>query len=1150
MRRVRGGMGLLIAASAFFARAQQTPAAAWQAYADEVTRSPGIMRFYTLLDDAPRQPDRAGSDAPLTYRPHQGAPLATEPGRIAGRTAALLDSDCFEAAPVLFPSNAFTVTLWVRPLGTGTQTGNGGSVNGMLACSGSGYTDGWRLAVYDWKTRLPAFEIGRDKGSISIRANAPLSAGFWNHLAASWDGARMRLYVNGTLSAEKPYDGVLVPPKASLKLGFAGYGVGSLRLAVDECALFDRALPAATLASLSLNGAPLNDALARQVRTLQEAALNPERAADFSRAAREIASDARTPAAWRHWAALTAARRHADTAACVALVDDLSAPAHLRGMAVETLTQAVRKGAELPSRVLVKLPEFLELDADDQRHFAMALAGAHAREGNVDAASAVFDQLLSFRDMPPTDAAEVRQRCARILRQAGRLDAARVHYAAVRGDPRLPAYVRAIAALGLAQTWRQDESLDQAEAAFRDAAGVTNAPPHLIDEARACAEACANLRAGRPARDPEAGRRRLPALPTPALAFYVSPKGHDQGAGSIEQPFATLERARDAIRAQRTNGVLPRGGVTVYLRGGTYPVTNTFTLTEIDSGSSGAPVVYRAWRDERPVFDGGFRVRRLRAVRDKAVLARLPAEARGKVRVTDLKAQGYPSYSPQQSFGYGINNKTMRELFEDGQPLTVARWPNGGTVMTGTVLDPTNRVFSFTSERLARWSQAKDVMANGYWYHLWAVCAVPVGVDTAAGTLTLKERPGGYGVRADHPFYVFNLLEEIDRPGEWYMDRETGKLYVWPTRHPWFSTLVLSRWDKPFIQADQVRDVVFQGLTFEYGQQHGLVLNACVNATVAGCVIRRLGGSAIIAPNSANLKLYGNRLHTLGHTGIHVGGGNRRNLTSGQVQIENNEIHHFGRCSRTYNPAVLLEGCGARVAHNHFHHAPSSAMRIEGNDHLIEFNDVHHVVQESDDQGGIDMWGNPSYRGVVIRFNRWRDIGGGEHVPCGQAGIRFDDAISGLLVYANLFERTSNGHFGGVQIHGGHNNIIDNNLFVDCRYGVSFSPWGQKRWEEFLARDTVKRLMFTDVNVRQPPYSRRYPELADLGTRADLNSVWRNVFVNAEEPTFRKPKGTDTWDNLTAAAVPAPDTGAASVFRALPLDEIGTYDDPMRASDE
>ena len=101
-----------------------------------------------------------------------------------------------------------------------------------------------------------------------------------------------------------------------------------------------------------------------------------------------------------------------------------------------------------------------------------------------------------------------------------------------------------------------------------------------------------------------------------------------------------------------------------------------------------------------------------------------------------------------------------------------------------------------------------------------------------------------------------------------------------------------------------------------------------------------------------------------------------------------------------------------------------------------------------------------------------------------------------------------------------------------------------------MGRDHIKRLIFTDVDVRRLPYSRRYPELAELGTRADLNSIWRNVFVNAEAPYRRKPKGTDTWDNLALAAVPASDTGAASVFRALPLDEIGTYDDPCAAVDE
>ena len=597
---------------------------------------------------------------------------------------------------------------------------------------------------------------------------------------------------------------------------------------------------------------------------------------------------------------------------------------------------------------------------------------------------------------------------------------------------------------------------------------MTNQLPHLRAEADACAAECANLLAGRPARKPEANRQRLRPLPAPAVTYFVAPGGSDAQEGSIKKPFATLERARDAIRAQKTRDELPPGGVTVYLRGGTYPVTNTFTLTDIDSGNVGAPVVYRAWQDEKPVFDGGFRVRGFKKVQDAAVLARLPPEARSKVRVADLKAQGYASFDAQKSYGYGLNNKTMRELYQDGKPLQVARWPNTGTLKTGAVLDSTNRVFTFTADRMSRWTQAADPMANGYWYHLWAVCAVPVAINAAEGTITLKERPGGYGIREDHPFYVLNLLEEIDQPGEWYLDRVSGLLYVWPVKHPWFSRLVVSRWDQPFINAQHVQEVVFQGLTFEYGQQHGLVLNECVNVTVAGCVIRRLGGTALTALQSANLKVYGNLLHTLGHTGMHIGGGNRKNLTSGQLVIENNDVGDFGRCSRTYNPAVLLEGCGARVAHNHFHHAPSSAMRIEGNDHLVEFNQVDHVVQESDDQGGIDMWGNPSYRGVVIRFNRWQDIGGGE-IPCGQAGIRFDDAISGILVYGNLFERTSNGHFGGVQIHGGQNNIIDNNVFVGCRYGISFSSWGQKRWEEYLQRSHIQNLLYTDVNIRLPP---------------------------------------------------------------------------------
>ena len=1140
---------ILATALAVTARGQQTPASAWRADAEALKTKPGLLRFYSFKTAAAVQPELAGAGPAMTFRPGKGSALTTETGRVAGLAAVVLDDGCFEASSLTFATNAFTVALWLRPVGAGSQTGNGGSINGMIASSGSGYYDGWRLTLCDLKARQPTLEIGKEKGSFSVHAKDALSAGFWNHLAATWDGAQIRLYINGMLSEEQPYDGGLAAPKATLKVGFSGFGIGSLKMAVDELAVFGRALPCEEVAALSLVGVPLPEPLKPLVRNLQEARAGREVSPGLLATSRALSSSPGAPAVWKLWAQLAAARVSAGADTCAALFENPALPAHLRGQAVEVLVQANRKGAELPSRVLAKLPEFMELDGDDQRLFALSLAAAYAREKNVEAAAGVFKQLLTFTEVPPLDAAEVRQRYAQTLRQAGRFGAARDQYAALLSDARLPLHVRGIAALAVAQTWRQESRLAEATAAFRTAADMTNQVPHLRLEAEACAAECANLLAGKPARDPEANRHRLRPLPEPAVTYFVSPTGDDNNPGNREKPFATLERARDAIRAQKTNALLPPGGATVYLRGGTYTVTNTFVLGDIDSGSVGAPVAYRAWPGEKPLFSGGFRVRGFAKVRDPSVLARLPPEARAKVRVADLKAQGYSSFDVQKSYGYGLNNQTVRELYQDGKPLQIARWPNSGTLKIREVLDTTNRVFAVASDRLSRWSHAPDLMANGYWVHLWAGCTVPVAaVDPAAGTIRLKEQPA-YGMVKERPFYVLNLLEEIDQPGEWYLDRENGLLYVWPVKHPWFSELVLSRWDRPFIEASKVQEVFFQGLTFEYGQQHGLVLNECVNTTVAGCVIRRLGGTALTALQGANLKIYGNVLHTLGHTGMRVSGGNRKNLTSGQVAIENNEVSDFGRCSRTYNPAVLLEGCGARVSHNHFHHAPSSAMRIEGNDHLIEFNDVHHVVLESDDQGAIDIWGNPSYRGVVIRFNRWRDIGGGE-IPCGQAGIRFDDAISGMLVYGNLFERTSKGHFGGVQIHGGQNNIIDNNVFVGCRYGVSFSAWGQKRWVEYLAREHVQRLMFTDVNIRLLPYSRRYPELADLGAKPDVNSVWRNVFVGAEQPLYKKPKDTDAWDNQFFVAMPDLNACAAqSPFRALPLDEVGLYDDPLRAKE-
>lgn len=1111
---------------------------------------PNAVRIYHFNTNATTVSNQNGTQADMTFKSGGGSALTTSVGRISGTRAVILEEASFSAPELSFPSNAFSVSVWIKPFAKGKRK----SSNGLIVASGNGYYQGWRLLVNDWHTHKPALQLGKKEGAISLTADDALSFNYWNHLAATWDGARIRIYLNGMLSAEKPYAGEFVAAKGGLLLGFADYGVGSLNMAVDELAVFDRALTPLEVATLALEPVALSPALQELVLKAQELAVSADAQA-AQQAYLCVSQHAQASEAWQAWGTLAATRfvktladKRQAAHVCAKIYSDEKTPEMLRGHATAYLAGICKQGygAELPSRVLLHLPEHMALDVGEQQVFGLALARAYQREGNLAGATQVLKHLMETVADLPDEETNIRQQLAQIHWQAGEYDLAREQYAKILNDRRLPEAVRGLAALSVAQVWQAAGDLNKAVVAYQAVTGCVTTITYLLDEAEACAKSCIAQQAGKPTFDPEVSRERLRELPTPAMSYYVSTRGNDLNPGTFDKPFSTLMRARDAVRQQLKGGKLSAGGICVYVRGGRYTVTNTLELTAQDSGQFGAPIVYRAWRNERPVFDGGLRARGFWKVRDQATLARLPEVARGQVYVADLKKKGYTDFGPQAAYGRGETNQVVRELFQNGQALQIARWPNDDFLSMETV-NETNNTFVCQTNRIARWRLADDLMADGYWLHLWSQSTVPLAsVDATNGVFTFEKSVGR--MRAKRPFFVLNLLEEIDRQGEWFLDRKNSKLYVWPIKHPWLSRLVLSAWDRPFIVARGVNGLVIQGLTFEYGRQHGIMLDGCVNTTIAGNCVRHLGGTALTVERAANVKIYGNVFQSLGHSGMLVDGGNRKNLTSGQIVIENNDVGYFSRCSRTYNPALLLNGCGARVAHNHFHHAPSSAMRIEGNDHLIEYNLVEHVVCESDDQGGIDMWGNPSYRGIMIRYNVWRDIGG-QDAPCGQAGIRFDDAISGIVVYGNRFERTSTGNFGGVQIHGGNGNIIDNNIFTGCRYGVSFSAWGQKRWETYLARENMQNLIYKTVNISVPPYSKRYPELLKLPGQADINRVCRNVFVGTEVMLHKRPKGTEAWENLLVTEMPDLTALAGrSPFRPLPPQEgIGLYDDPQRA---
>ena len=156
--------------------------------------------------------------------------------------------------------------------------------------------------------------------------------------------------------------------------------------------------------------------------------------------------------------------------------------------------------------------------------------------------------------------------------------------------------------------------------------------------------------------------------------FYVATDGSDSNPGTLAKPFASLEQARDAIRDLKTEGELPEGGVTIWIRGGTYKVNDTFKLTEEDSGSKDAPIIYRAYKNESVRFSGGQSLKQewFVPVSDKEILGRvIDEDARNRLLKVSLKGRGITDYGELSRHGYVYNEGKLpqMELYIDGEHM-------------------------------------------------------------------------------------------------------------------------------------------------------------------------------------------------------------------------------------------------------------------------------------------------------------------------------------------------------------------------------------------------------------------------------------------------------------------------------------------------
>lgn len=161
---------------------------------------------------------------------------------------------------------------------------------------------------------------------------------------------------------------------------------------------------------------------------------------------------------------------------------------------------------------------------------------------------------------------------------------------------------------------------------------------------------------------------------------------------------------------------------------------------------------------------------------------------------------------------------------------------------------------------------------------------------------------------------------------------------------------------------------------------------------------------------------------------------------------------------------------------------------MEACDALIEMNSFRHCVYESGDQGVIDMWGNPLYRGNIIRWNDFDRIisGGGQY---GAAAVRHDDFISGFMVSENIFRKGSGHGFGAVQFNKGTDNYVDGNIMIDWHQAFSGWCFGGNAWKQNLNSHVNSKRVLAETDWQSDAWRKKYPMVRDL-LNGDDNHVY------------------------------------------------------------
>ncbi len=560
--------------------------------------------------------------------------------------------------------------------------------------------------------------------------------------------------------------------------------------------------------------------------------------------------------------------------------------------------------------------------------------------------------------------------------------------------------------------------------------------------------------------------------------MYVALDGDDTAAGTIDQPLATLHEAVSRMQY--------RGGGVIYLRGGIYMLQKSVMLDSTHSGSIGMPLVISAYPGEEVLFTTETSIKGSDFVPATGeILNRLDADVRAHIMQVDLKSYGITEYGASNQINLYANHR-MQDLarypdageylfYESAAHMNIVRFAlvtNGTSSLYGKGDNLSGWEFGLADDEPLTWQWDDDIWLYGTPYLEWDKNTYPItSINHETKTMT-SDKTSSYGVlfNKDNYFYYFNVLEELNTPGEWYLDKDTGILYYYPQEGMDMDTAIFHYADPSKFFAGismlNTENVVINNINFS-SLKHGVVCDNTRNVLLQHCTVSNTADSSFNVNNSF--------LTGVIYSDFSYAGQPMANFNSGNYDLSNPnhcfvQNCHFAGMYPTQargGAGVLMYGVGNVVSHNEFDNTTISAHGIES---IYEYNIIIGGAQTSHDWGPLYIGGSGNRHGQHVRYNQFYNL-----TYC-LYGIYLDDLSSGHFVYGNIVHyKDDNGDYNrGVNIHGGRENVVFNNIVIGANFfgvGAPDAYTNSTGWITNIKAHIADR----DATVDETAYAKRYP---------------------------------------------------------------------------